>query len=243
MTRAERLMDLADLLRGLEGTTVGALAEELGVSERTVLRDLSSLRRRGMPITGEAGPGGGIRLEGSRGITAVHLSLAEVVSLWLAATLSREASDLPWGESARSALSKLLASLSKDRARELRILCRRVIVGRPATARVRDGMGATPKELLQLFEDAFTRGVGLGFEYVDRLGRGSSRRVEPHGLLVETPVWYVLARDVDKGEPRMFRMDRIERPRILAELTFRPSLDVVSSLLADERGWRPLMAG
>lgn len=234
-------MDLADLLRGLEGTTVAGLAEELGVSERTILRDLSTLRQRGMPITGEAGPGGGVRLEGSRGVTAVHLALAEVVSLWLAATLSREASDLPWGEAARSALSKLLASLPKDKARELRTLCRRVIVGPPASAKVRGDMSAPPKELLHLFEDAFTHRMGLGFDYVDRAGRGSSRRVEPHGLLVETPVWYILGRDIDKAEPRMFRMDRIARPRILPDITFRPSLEVVSGQLPDAHSWRPLM--
>jgi predicted DNA-binding transcriptional regulator YafY len=242
MTRAERLMDLADLLRGLDGTTVAALADELGVSERTVLRDLSMLRQRGMPITGEAGPGGGIRLEGSRGVTAVHLALAEIVALWLAATLSREASELPWGGASRSALSKLLASLPKDRARALRALCRRVIIGPPASRNVREGMGVPPKELLHLFEDAFTRGMGLGFDYVDRMGRRSSRRVEPHGLLVETPVWYVLGRDVDKAEPRMFRMDRIARPRTLADVNFRPSLEIVSVQLPDEQRWRPLMA-
>jgi hypothetical protein len=40
---------------------------------------------------------------------------------------------------------------------------------------------------------------------MDREGKESTRRVEPHGLLVETPVWYVLARDVEKAAPRTFR--------------------------------------
>ena len=134
MGRAERLLDLAELLRASEGTTVLALATELGVSERTLLRDLATLRERGMPITGEPGPGGGVRLESDRGVTAVHLSLAEAASIWLAARLSREASDLPWGEAARSALAKLLGSLPRHKARELRALCRRVYVGPAASA-------------------------------------------------------------------------------------------------------------
>ena len=242
MTRAERLMDLADLLRGREGTTVAMLADELQVSERTVLRDLSTLRRRGLPISGDVGRGGGVRLEGERGVAAVHLNLAEVVSLWLAATLSRGASELPWGEAARSGLAKLLASLPQPKARELRTLCRRVIVGPPASECVRGTLGEAPKELLHLFEEAFTRGVGIAFNYVDRNGRLSGRRVEPHGLLVQSPVWYVLARDFDKSEPRMFRMDRIARPRLMPELEFRPSLDVVSALLPEDIRWRPLIA-
>jgi hypothetical protein len=81
----------------------------------------------------------------------------------------------------------------------------------------------------------------LGFLYTDRVGKKSPRRVEPHGLLVETPVWYVLARDVDKGEPRTFRMDRIARPRLLADISFLPDLQLIQAQLPDLVGWRPLM--
>jgi predicted DNA-binding transcriptional regulator YafY len=240
MPRAERLMELADLLRGREATTVGQLAEEVGVSRRTLLRDLAALRGRGMPITGDAGPGGGVRLEGHRGLAAVHLAVTEVVAIWLAARLAGAASDLPWGEAASSGMAKLLGSLPPEKARALRALCRRVIVGRPASATTRAGAGGPPPELLRLFEEAFSAGTGLAFHYTDREGRESNRRAEPHGLLVEPPVWYILARDVDKGEPRMFRMDRIGRPRVLPEVRFRPDLEVVRSQLPDMDRWRPL---
>lgn len=233
-------MDLADLLRGRDVTTVAELAGELGVSRRTLLRDLATLRRRGMPISGDAGPGGGVRLEGDRGLTAVHLSLAEIVAVWLGTRLAQAASDLPWGEGASSAMAKLLGSLPKPRAHALRGLCRRVIVGEPASARIRAGAGATPPELLRLFEEAFSGGLGLGFHYTDREERKTIRRIEPHGLLVQTPVWYVLARDVDKDEPRTFRMDRIARPRILKEVAFRPDMSVIRAQLPDPDQWRPL---
>lgn len=233
-------MELADLLRGRETTTVGDLADELGVSRRTLLRDLAALRERGMPITGEAGPGGGLRLEGARGLSAVHLSLAEIVALWLGARLSHAASDLPWGGAADSAMAKLLASLPAAKARALRALCRRVIVGPPATSRVRESAAPPPRELLRLFEEAFSRGVGLAFHYTDREARRTMRRVEPHGLLVQPPVWYVLARDADKGEPRMFRMDRIARPRLIEELVFRPDVAVIEAQLGELECWRPL---
>jgi predicted DNA-binding transcriptional regulator YafY len=241
MARAERLLELSDLLRSREATTVNELARELRVSRRTLLRDLAALRERGLPITGEAGPGGGIRLEGDRGVAAVHLSLGEIVAVWLAARLSRGASDLPWGEAANSALTKLLASLPNAKARALRALCRRVVVGPPASTAVRAGAGAAPSELLRLFEEAFSTGVGLGFHYTDREGRKTNRRTEPHGLLVQPPVWYVLARDVDKAEPRTFRMDRIARPRILREIVFRPDPLVVQAQLPDPERWHPLM--
>jgi predicted DNA-binding transcriptional regulator YafY len=107
---------------------------------------------------------------------------------------------------------------------------------------VREGAGSPPAELLRLFEEAFTGGLGLGFHYADRTGARSVRRVEPHGLLVEPPVWYVLALDVDKHASRTFRMDRISRPRLLADLRFQPRLDVIREQLPDLAGWKPLLS-
>lgn len=240
MARAERLLQLTDLLRGRDATTVDALADELGVSRRTILRDLGALRDRGMPITGEAGHGGGVRLEGDRGITAVHLGLEEIVAIWLAARLSQAASELPWGDAAVSGMNKLLASVPLDRARHLRALSRRVIAGPPASEDVRRSAGPTSPELLRLFETAFSSGVGLAFQYTDRAGRTTRRRIEPHGLSVEPPVWYILAHDLDKEAPRAFRMDRIVRPRLLPEVRFRPDIDKVTDPMEDRARRRPL---
>jgi predicted DNA-binding transcriptional regulator YafY len=64
------------------------------------------------------------------------------------------------------------------------------------SVQVRAGASSAPRELLTLFEQAFSAGLGLGFGYCDRDGRHSQRRIEAHGLLVEPPVWYLLARDI-----------------------------------------------
>ncbi|MBM4364342.1 MAG: WYL domain-containing protein, partial [Deltaproteobacteria bacterium] len=129
-----------------------------------------------------------------------------------------------------------------ERARQLRALCRRVFIGPPATPRIRESAGRAPAELLGVFERAFTAGLGLAFHYVDREGRPSARRVEPHGLLVEPPVWYVLAWDLERRAPRMFRMDRISRPRPLAGVPFRPDLAVVQAALPEAGRYRALSA-
>jgi predicted DNA-binding transcriptional regulator YafY len=164
------------------------------------------------------------------------------VTVWLSARLSQAASDLPWSGAASSALAKILASLPQNRARDLRAMCRRVIIGPPSSAEMIDAAGKAPSELLRLFEEAFSAPVGLGFHYRDRAGKESIRRIEPHGLLVCTPIWYVLARDVEKGKPRMFRMDRIGRPRLLEGTRFRPDPSVITELLPRGEGtvWRPL---
>lgn len=223
MPRPSRILRLLDRLRAGSEVSIEQLAAELEVSCRTIQRDLATLRAQGEPISGQAGPGGGVRLERSRGLVAVHLSLGEVLALWLAARLSREASVLPWSGAATSALHKLLASIPDDRATSLRSLLGRVYLGAPASRQLVETMGTIDGELLSLFEEAFTGGVCLGFRYTDARGRQSWRRAEPHGLLMEPPVWYILARDVDKDEPRTFRMDRIAQPRIDTAFRFRPS--------------------
>jgi predicted DNA-binding transcriptional regulator YafY len=129
------------------------------------------------------------RLEGSRGLTAVHRSLDEVIALWLAARLARESSLLPWSGAANSALAKLLASLPGQRATQLRAISRRVFAGPPASASLATSAGRSPPLLLNLFEQAFSSGTGLGFHYTDGQGRHSVHRIEPHGLRVEPPVW------------------------------------------------------
>jgi predicted DNA-binding transcriptional regulator YafY len=197
------------------------------VSERTVLRDLATLRGQGVPIEAQSGPGGGLRLERDRGIVAVHFALDELIALWLAATLSASATSLPWNDAARRGLHKVLACLPKERARALRALVKRVVVGRPASPQIYADLGKTPPELLSAVEECFTRGLCLAFDYVDRHGAPTRRTVEPHGLLVETPAWYLLTRDVEKAAVRMFRIDRIRQARVLRDRPFQPDLEAV----------------
>jgi predicted DNA-binding transcriptional regulator YafY len=241
MPRGERLMDLLERLRGADASSVDALAAEMGVSPRTIHRDLATLRERGIPVTGEAGPGGGVRLEGERGVTAVHLTIAEVVTLWLSARLSQAASDLPWNGAADSALRKLLASLPKARASQLRALCRRVVIGPPASEQLRSKAGRPPTELLPLVEEAFTSGIALAFSYVDRHGNPSTRQVELHGLLVQTPIWYLLTHDIDKSEARVFRMDRVSSPRLLPHVRFNHDPKRLSAALPEHMDWKALV--
>lgn len=239
MARVTRVMRLLDVLRGQEATTVSQLASTLGVSERTIHRDLATLREQGTPISSDTGPGGGVRLERERGVTAVHLAIEEVVALWLAANLSTSGTALPWGRAARSGLDKLFASVPRERARAMRALCERVVVGRPASSRVLAELGTPPGELLALFEEAFREQVCLAFDYADRHGNPSRRVVEPHGLLVEAPVWYVLALDVEKDAARMFRMDRIRRPRLVPGRRFTPDIEGLRARALAQRGERP----
>jgi predicted DNA-binding transcriptional regulator YafY len=60
--RADRLVSLVLLLQARGRTTGLALARELGVSVRTIYRDLGALSAAGVPVLAESGPGGGCQL-------------------------------------------------------------------------------------------------------------------------------------------------------------------------------------
>jgi predicted DNA-binding transcriptional regulator YafY len=230
--RTERLLALLRA-RG-DGVTVPELAQELGVSERTVFRDIATLRERGVEVEGEPGRGGGVRAAARGPLPPIRLALDEGVSLWLALGLAQATAGLPFARGARAAMDKVLAALPPDRRRSLKRLCERVVVAGPASERVAQSAGDVSPSVLDATERAFFGRSGLAFAYVDRAGQRTQRRVEPHGLLVQHPVWYVVAWDLDKEAGRLFRMDRISRPRVLEHVRFSPRADKLVRELAAE---------
>ena len=197
------------------------LAAGLAVSKRTVMRDLSRLRDRGFDISSMSGPGGGVHLEPTSVMVTSQLAGDEVVALILSVAMSRAVPFMPFADGAERALAKIQAALPRERSEELQRFMQRVLVGAPAPRSAQRDSHRIHKDLVSRFERAFTANQLLGFGYVDREGAETQRRVEPHGLLLRTPLWYIIAWDPDKDAPRLFRADRITRPRVL-DATFLP---------------------
>ncbi len=237
--RAERHDALLAQLRARGSAPMRELAEELGVSTRTLRRDVATLRARGLDIEGDRGRGGGIRFARYAPLPPLRLDEAEAVGLWLSVQLSRRVAGLPFSRAGGGGIQKVLAALPEERRWQLRRLLDRIVVGPAASASLRASAGPVADTLLDAFERCFRDQVCLGFSYTDRVGARSQRRIEPHGIYVELPVWYILAVDLDKSAQRMFRMDRIANPRPLAQ-RFEPSRAVVEEMMARGAGgsWR-----
>ncbi len=210
---------LVRLLRRAGQQTSEALADALGVSRRTVLRDLSTLRDRGFSIRGDGGRGGGLSLDPSTVLLSTQLAADEVVALILSVELMNATPSMPFSTLAESALRKIEGALPDARVRELRRLLGRVLVG-PSTEPSRAMPGSVDPRLLAAFERAFSSRLVLRFDYTDRNGRRSTRVVEPQALFVRSPLWYVVAWDRGRDAARSFRMDRIRRPRVDDDATF-----------------------
>lgn len=216
MTVSERHDELLRRLRSRSDWRTEDLAAELGVSTRTILRDIGRLRDRGFEISSMSGPGGGVHLEPTSVLVSSQLTGEEVVALILSAAIAQAFPSMPFASGARSALAKVEASLPYERAGQLQTLMSRIMVGVPLSNPV-GGSGEVSPLLARIFEAAFTNQQSMGFSYLDRMGKASQRVVQPHGLLVRAPLWYVIAWDTGVDELRLFRADRIRSAHLLAD--------------------------
>lgn len=212
----EREDGLLRLLRHRAQCTVDDLADELSVSRRTLLRDLQRLRDRGFDISSMTGPGGGVRLEPTSVMIASQLEGREVVALLLCVAIASGSPGVPFVSAADTAVAKIEASLPKARAVELQRFMHRVMIDTPPRP-LGEPPGPVVTDLVEVFEKAFTANRMLSFSYRAREGRQTKRCVEPHGLLVAWPNWYVIAWDPHPDASRLFRADGIAKPKMTEE--------------------------
>lgn len=208
--RLERLDLVASRLKAEEPMTVAALAAEFGISPRTLFRDLAILRERGLPIEADRGRGGGVRLHRMWGIGRLTLSYREAVELLVSLAIAEQLRS-PWLIANLAPVRRKLAASFAPALRErIEGLRKRILVGRGASAAVLGGFSGPRESCTEPLFRAFLEQRVLGIRYRDVEGRASERRVEPQLLLLNYPVWYVVAWDLTRGAVRSFRCDRIE---------------------------------
>jgi predicted DNA-binding transcriptional regulator YafY len=210
MNRTDRLYALAEELRrvGPAGTTSSRLARLFEVSGRTVKRDVSALQQAGVPVTAQAGLGGGYVLDASVGLPPVNFTPAQAVALALAVRALPPGS--PFGTDADAARAKVLDALPPDARRRADALAARVW-SRPAPA---EGPGA---EVLRAVEESLDRSWVLAIAYEASDGSLSHRRIEPIVLARTGGRWYLVAWCRLRVDVRWFRLDRVMRADLTPE--------------------------
>ncbi|MFJ5234372.1 helix-turn-helix transcriptional regulator [Kitasatospora sp. NPDC088391] len=187
--RAARLIRMALLLQSAPGLTAAEVGRELGVSGRTVIRDVQALQEAGVPVVAERGRAGGYRLAPGHRTRLTTLRPSEAETLYLSG-LPGALRDLGLSDAADTARLKLSATLLPSLRAAAESSVRRFHLDAPAWFRE-----PSAPELLPELARAVRADLAVELAYA-RPGRepGPARRVEPYGLVLKAGVWYLVGR-------------------------------------------------
>ncbi|HVG68707.1 MAG TPA: WYL domain-containing protein [Gaiellales bacterium] len=209
--RARRLISLLLLLQLGRRFTAADLAARLGVSTRTVHRDIDALLDAGVPVRADRGPGGGFALPAGHR-SRVPLSAGEAQALLVGAPGAAGALGL--GALLVDAQRKVLASLPGDLRQAASRAQQLIHVDEPRWFSDRDD----PAFVAELASAAADR-LRVQAEY--RRDVAETLALEPLGLVLKAGVWYLAARPA-AGEPRIYRVSRFSSVVVGAEGFRRP---------------------
>jgi predicted DNA-binding transcriptional regulator YafY len=205
----ERALLLLSILQTHRFWPGDELTARLGVSARTLRRDVDRLRSLGYPVDATPGTGGGYRLAAGAHLPPLLLDDDEAVAIAVGLRSAASASIEGMEDTAVRALAKLEQVLP-DRLR------RRVLAVHTNVASLQwsDDGPVVDAEALAVLALACRDREQVRFEYRRRDGDDSSRLVEPHQLVSTGRRWYLVAWDVRRDDWRTFRLDRLERARL-----------------------------
>jgi len=207
-----RLLKLLSLLQSRRDWTGPALAERLGVTTRTVRNDVERLRNLGYPVDATPGVSGGYRLGAGAAMPPLLLDDEEAVAVAVGLRTANTVTGIE--ETSVRALAKLEQVLPVR-------LRNRVNALQTATVPVPGQQPRVSADVLTTLAAVCRDHERLRFDYENHDGGESRRTVEPHRLAHARGRWYLVAFDVDKGEWRMFRVDRMT-PKIPTGPRFTP---------------------
>ncbi|KAA2252436.1 WYL domain-containing protein [Solihabitans fulvus] len=234
-TTSSRLLSLLSMLQARRDWPGGLLAERLGVSERTVRRDVDRLRELGYPVQAVKGPDGGYRLEAGSQLPPLLFDEEQAVALAVALRIA-----VGTGAGIEEAALRALTTVRQVLPSRLR---QRVDALEISAAR----HGTEPQvdaAILLTLSAAVRAGEELRFDYrppgqPEDAELPPPRRVQPHHLVVRAGRWYVVGWDPDRGDWRAFRADRMT-PRVPTGPRFAardvPGGDVAAFLSARFKG-------
>jgi predicted DNA-binding transcriptional regulator YafY len=209
-----RLLRLLSLLQARAGWSGAELADELGVTTRTVRNDVQRLRDLGYPVQASPGVGGGYRLGAGAALPPLLLDDEEAVAVAVGLRTAAGASVTDIQETSIRALAKLEQVLPSR-------LRHRVHTLQAATVEIPAPGPTVDAAVLTAVAAACRDHQRLRFDYRDHDGSASVRTVEPHRLVHDRGRWYLVAWDGDRADWRTFRADRIQ-PRVPTGPRFVP---------------------
>lgn len=212
--RADRLLSLLMLLQNRGRLTAAQLAEELGVSVRTVYRDLDALSAAGVPVYAERGPGGGCALLEPYRTTLTGLNADEARVLFML-SVPEPLVELGVSGELKAALRKLEAALPTARRGDETLIRQRIHLDPSGWS-----AAAKPAPHLQILYAAVRQDLVVETTLRLAFDARAEWRMEPYGLVAKAGVWYVVGRR--GGHVRVVNVNSIVVVELVDEHYDRP---------------------
>lgn len=228
-----RALALLNLLQSHRHWPASELAGRMGVTVRTVRRDVARLRDLGYRIDAAPGVLGGYRLEAGAALPPLLLTDEEAVTIAIGLRMAATGRLRRGAESALSVLAKLEQVLPPPLRKRIKALAPPL---NPPTAG-----GAVSSKVLTDLALACRDHERVRLAYRRPNGKPEPRRVEPHTLVPVGGDWYLVCWDLDRRDWRTFRVDRLTDFEPL-RVGFTPrqlSPEQVDELVAVARTWGP----
>jgi predicted DNA-binding transcriptional regulator YafY len=210
---SSRTLRLLSLLQNHRYWPGAELAERLGVSPRTLRRDIDRLRELGYPVRAQRGMDGGYQLAAGAALPPLVVDDDEAVAVAVALHTAAAAGAVGDGEdSVAEASVRALAKLTQVMPARLR---RHVEALTAMTVPATWGSRATPPVApgtLTVIALACRDAERIRFGYTAADGTATDRYVEPHRLVSLGGRWYLVGYDLSRLDWRTFRLDRVAGP-------------------------------
>ncbi|MEM7324129.1 MAG: YafY family protein [Actinomycetota bacterium] len=211
----ERMLELLALLQRRHRWSGEELSERLGVSRRTLRRDVDRLRELGYPVESDRGVDGGYQLGVGTKLPPLLLTADEAVAIAIGLRTAANQSVEGLSEPSMGALVKVGQLLSDPLQHRVESLTG-AIEAAPSLSTATVAL-STLTTLARATRD--TTLVRFGYQGFD--GTSTERYVEPHHVVPLNRYWYLIAWDLDRDDWRTFRLDRVGDPHVTRR-TFGP---------------------
>lgn len=214
-SRTLRLLSLLQTHRYWPGTE---LADRLGVSVRTLRRDVDRLRELGYPVEAQRGVDGGYQLAAGAALPPLVIDDEEAVALAVGLQAAAHGTVEGIAEASVRVLAKVVQVMPPRLRRQVDALRAMTVPGGWGSGQVGESVDPAVLTAVAL---ACRDSERLGFRYTAAGGRQTEREAEPHRLVRLGRRWYLVAYDLARHDWRSFRVDRLSEPEVTGA-RFRP---------------------
>lgn len=229
MKRADRLFSIILILQSKPRARAQDLAEQFGVTKRTIYRDIASLVEVGVPVVSK--PGEGYQMMEGFTLPPLMLSLEETRALLLSAKLMQEHAEAHLKHDLKTATDKLRLVLPHHIRRISDEMNQSVsfYVANPV-------LGLSQPDIAQLDRAIRAQNV-VRIAYRGRSGEHTTRHIEPYRLVYAERGWYIEAYCRLRQARREFKLTRVEHLAVLSEVFEQRELPEAPSPTVEARIW------